>query len=124
MMIKRNLVVLALLFIFGFSNAFPQQGADELSSLAIKAVSDTAAITSLVNLSIDLKDSNPAKALKFLEQAYAFSEKLGHVDGMLNSVSAIGDIQSMLGDTKKGIAAMEAALSKHSKQFSTDQIVN
>lgn len=124
MLIKRIPVAFILLFIFGLSPAFAQRGADELSSIAVKAASDTAAITSLVNLSIDLKDSDPAKALGFLEKAYIFSEKLGHIDGMINSVNAIGDIQSMLGETKKGIAAIEAALAKHSKQFSADQIVN
>lgn len=118
----RPLTVLLILITLIFANSVAQTPEQQLPALMKKAKTDTAAISAVIDLSRNIKDSDPKLALSSLEQAYALAGGLQHVNGVLASVQLICDLHSTLGDVKKGIKFIDDAVANHSSLLSKEEL--
>jgi len=118
----RELPVIFLLFTLLFVNSGAQSHEQDIPALMKKAAKDTSTITTIIDLSRRIKDTDPGKALKYLEQVYGFSAKLEHTNGMMESVQLIGDLNSTMGDVQKGIEVIGLAIKQYSRLFSKEDL--
>lgn len=118
----RKLPVIFFLFSILLVNYYPQSQEQEITGLMKKASTDTSAINAIIDITREIKDTDLAVALKYLQQVYTLSEKLEHAGGILSAAQLIGDLYSTMGDVQKGIKFVDAAISKHSGSLSIEEV--